>query len=202
MAAMCATTPLVLVMLVAWTSVACQAQSHTEQRYDEKDACISMLSGFPRSDRGSESPQYPSSLDAVSIEYFESGCYGTCPSFTLHLTKDTATWEGHAYVRAKGRKKASITRQQFETFVRAWYGGRFFAMREDYCSATCPNGMIITVTDMAESSITFESPEFQRRVYQCYATIDRKPVTPKPPDEYFEFVRQLRAFAKSQKWLR
>jgi len=46
--------------------------------------------------------------------------------------------------------------------------------------------MAIIVTDIPESSITLKTPEFTKRVYQCFSTTDAEPTTPKPPQEYFE----------------
>ena len=161
-----------------------------------------MLSGFPSQQSNAEPPQYPTTLDGVTIEYFESGCYGTCPSFSLRITKAFANWEGYAHVRVKGKRKARITEQQFETLLRAWYDGKFFAMRENYCNAVCPNGTALTSSDLPESSINLDTPEFNKGTYQCYASVDHKPLTPKPPDQYFDLVKQMRAFAKQKKWLR
>ncbi len=169
---------------------------------DEKQECISSLSGFPSEGPLTTPVPYPTTLEGVTIEYFESGCYGTCPAFTLRISKDFADWDGHAYVRAKGKRRAKVTLQQFDTFLRAWFDGKFSAMRDDYCSARCPNGMIITVTDIPESSMTLKTPGLTKRVYQCFATINAKPITPKPPEEYFILAKQLRAFAQSKRWLR
>jgi hypothetical protein len=63
-----------------------------------------------------------------------------------------------------------VTQQQFDAFLRGWFDGRFYAMREEYCTARCPNGMVITVTDIPESSITLKTPEFTKRVYECGPT--------------------------------
>jgi hypothetical protein len=137
----------------------------------------------------------------VTLEYFASGCYGSCPAFTLTINNQTAVFEGRAYVRAKGKRTAKLSSQQFETLLHAWYDESFYAMRDDYCSATCPDGTVIVVTDIAESSITLTTPAFKKRVYECFSAVNGKPQTPKPPEQYFQLSRQLWAFANAQHWL-
>ena len=170
-------------------------------RRDAKAACVASLSGFPKDTPMPAKPEYPTDMAGITLEYFSSGCYGSCPAFTLTLNKETALFEGRAYVRAKGKRTAKLSSQQFETILHAWYDGSFYAMRDDYCSATCTDGTVIIVTDVAESSITLITPAFKKRVYECFSAIDGRPQTPKPPDQYFQLSRQLYAFAKAQHWL-
>jgi uncharacterized protein DUF6438 len=169
---------------------------------DPEQVCITNLSGFPAQASDFKAPPYPSNLGEVTMEYYESGCLGSCPVFKLSITKDSANWEGHAYVHARGKRRRRITEQQFHKFLQAWYDGRFFAMRDDYCSIKCQNGVEAVVLDVRESSITLERPNHKKRVYQCYEAVDGKPLTPRPPDQYFELTQSLQEFAKLQKWLR
>ena len=168
---------------------------------DTRDACVALLSGFPNDTPPTTKPQYPTNMAGVTLEYFASGCNGNCPAFTLTINNETAVFEGRAYVRAKGKRTAKLSSQQFETLLHAWYDGSFYAMRDDYCSATCPDGTVIIVTDIAGSSITLTTPAFKKRVYECFSTINGQPETPKPPEQYFQLSRQLLAFAKTQHWL-
>ena len=172
-----------------------------EVRRDAREACVAALSGFPKDTPMPAKPQYPTDKTGVTLEYFASGCYGNCPAFTLTINKDTAVFEGRAYVRAKGKRSTKLSSQQFETILHAWYDGSLYAMRDDYCSAACPDGTVIIVTDIPESSITLTTPAFKKRVYECFSTLNGQPQTPKPPEQYFQLSRQLRAFAKAQHWL-
>lgn len=172
-----------------------------DARKDTRDACVALLSGFPKDDQAPPKPLYPTDTTGFTLEYFASGCYGNCPAFTLSISKETAVFEGHAYTRAKGKRTAKLSSQQFEAFLHAWYDGNFYAMREDYCNATCPDGTAIVVTDIPESSITLTTPTFKKRVYECFSTVNNQPRTPKPPEQYFQLSHQLWAFAKAQHWL-
>ena len=170
-------------------------------RRDVRDACIASLSGFPKEVPAPPKPLYPTDATGVALEYFASGCYGNCPAFTLTISKETAVFEGHAYVRAKGKRTAKLSSRQFETFLHAWYDGNFYAMRDDYCDVHCPDGTVILVTDIAASSITLTTPSFKKRVYECFSTVNNQPQTPKPPEQYFQLSHQLWVFAKAQHWL-
>ena len=168
---------------------------------DARDACVASLSGFPKDTSLHPKPQYPTDLTGVTLEYFASGCYGNCPAFTLTINNETAVFDGRTYVRAKGKRTAKLSSQEFETLLHAWYNGSFYAMRDAYCSAACPDGTVIIVTDIAESSITLTTPAFKKRVYECFYAVNGQPLTPKPPEQYFQLSRQLWAFAKAQHWL-
>ncbi len=167
----------------------------------KRDECVALLSGFPKDVPASPKPQYPTDASGVTLEYFASGCYGTCPAFTLTISKETAVFEGRAFTRAKGKRTAKVNSQQFESFLHAWYEGNFYAMRDDYCTPHCPDGSVILVTDIPESSITLTTPVFKKRVYECFFTANNRPQTPKPPEQYFQLSRQLWAFAKAKHWL-
>lgn len=172
-----------------------------DARKDTRDACVALLSGFRNDDAAQPKPMYPTDTTGFTLEYFASGCYGNCPAFTLSIKKGTAVFEGQDYTRAKGKRKAKLSSQQFETFLHAWYDGNFYAMRDDYCFAHCPDGTPILVTDIAGSSITLTTPTFKKRVYECFFTVNNQPLTPKPPEQYFQLLHQLQAFAKAQHWL-
>jgi len=175
-------------------------QSPTTHR-DTRDACVASLSGFPKDTPSTPKPQYPTDTGGITLEYFASGCYGNCPAFTLTINKESAAFEGRAYVRAKGKRTAKLSSRQFEMLLHAWYDGNFYAMRDDYCSAACPDGTLIVVTDIPESSITLTAPTFKKRVYECFSNVNGQPETPKPPEQYFQLSRQLWEFAKAQHWL-
>lgn len=191
---MCLLGIVVIVVSVGWGQV-------TNDWKAKQHECIDLLSGFPKDASHQSEPQYPADLNGVTLEYFASGCYGRCPAFTLTIRKDTAEFVGHAWVRKKGKHTAKISQQQFEKFLHAWFDGKFFAMRDNYCDVKCPDGTVVIVTDIPESSITVNAGTYRKTVYECFTTIDGKPETPKPPDNYFELSREFLQFAKAQRWL-
>src|SRR5215475_16113513 len=93
------------------------AQSPVVHR-DDKTTCINSFSGFPKKMPSRPRLQYPIDLTGVTLEYVEFGCYGSCPAFTLTISKDTAVFQGRAYVRARGTQTAKLSSAQFNEFLR------------------------------------------------------------------------------------
>jgi len=89
--------PLAIVALVI-VPISGQSKSDWEER---RKACIATLSSFAIDPGLAKQPQFPDDFDGVTLEYSSSGCYGTCPSFTMRIEKSKAVWEGHAFVRKK-----------------------------------------------------------------------------------------------------
>jgi hypothetical protein len=193
--------PIATLGAVSLIVLSTSGQSSQKSQPDAKEECISSLSGFPKETVPPLKPSYPVELEHVTLEYFASGCYGTCPAFTLTISRGIARFKGRAYVRAKGRHQVKVSQQQFETFLRAWYDGDFYRMRDNYCDISCPDGSRIVVTDIPESSIRLISPGFTKRVYECFSTDNDRYETPKPPEQYLELAEKLRHFAKAQQWL-
>jgi Domain of unknown function (DUF6438) len=176
-------------------------QSSQAPQRNTADEWIASLSRFPTDTSPPPKPAYPIDLGDVTLEYFASGCYGSCPEFTLTISRNLARFDGHAFVRAKGKHEAKLSQRQFETFLRAWYDGDFYRMRDNYCDSSCPDGTRIFVTDIPESSIKLISPALTKRVFECFSTDNGKWETPKPPEQYLELAEKLRKFAKARQWL-
>jgi hypothetical protein len=165
-----------------------------------RETCITALSSFAVDPTGTK-PDLPDDLEGVTIEYVSSGCYGRCAAFTLRLEKNKAAWDGHAFVHKKGKAAKQISDRQFADLIHAWLDAKMYAMRDDYCQPTCPDGTSTIITDVQETSITLRAPAYSKKVLECFTTIDGKPETPKPPEQYFQFSRQLVQLAKSKHWL-
>src|SRR5215469_13476951 len=170
-------------------------------RNAQREACITSLSSFSVDPNITKPPDFPDDLQGVSIEYFESGCLGSCPSFTLRIEKNRAIWDGHAFVRKKGKAEKQISSGEFSAIAHAWLDAKTYAMRDDYCEPTCPDGTTTIITDVQNTSIALKTPSYSKQVYECFTTTDGKPDNPKPPQEYFQLARRLVQFAKSNHWL-
>jgi hypothetical protein len=126
---------------------------------------------------------------------------GTCPSFALRIEKNKASWEGRAFVRKKGKAERQISDREFSEIVHAWLDAKMYAMRDDYCEPTCPDGTATIITDVQDTSIVLKTPSYSKKVLECFTTTNGKPDNPKPPEEYFQLSRRLVQFAKSNHWL-
>ena len=88
-------------LLVAVLTATISGQSKSASGGDE--ACVAALSSFSVDPNLTPAPQLPNDLKRITLEYFSSGCYGRCPAFTLRLEENRAIWEGHAFVKKKGK---------------------------------------------------------------------------------------------------
>ena len=187
------------VLLAAFTATL-SGQSKPDWAERHK-ACIISLSSFAVDPNNTKPPDLPGDLEGVSIEYFGSGCLGTCPSFELRIVKNKAIWNGHTFVRKKGKAEKPISAHTFSEIVQAWLDAKMYAMRDDYCDPTCPDGTSTVITDVQDTRIAFKTLSYSKTVLECFTTINGKPETPKPPEEYFQLSRRLVQLAKSNHWL-
>jgi hypothetical protein len=186
--------------LVAVLTATVSGQSKPDWQ-GQHEACIAALSSFAVDPIGTKPPELPTDLAGVTIEYVSSGCYGNCPAFTLKLEMGKAAWEGHAFVKKKGKAGKQISDRQFVELVHAWLDSKMYAMRDDYCQPVCPDGTSTIITDVQDTSITLRAPSYSKKILECFTTINGKPQTPKPPAQYFQLSRQLVQLAKSNHWL-
>jgi uncharacterized protein DUF6438 len=192
--------PKVSVFVLALVTATLSGQSKPDWQ-GRRESCVERLSTFATEASTMKPPQIPDDLDSVALEYSASGCYGRCPAFKMRVEKGRVVWERHAFVKKKGKAERRISPQVLRNLVRAWLDADIYAMRDDYCGPTCPDGTVMVITDVQETSITLQSPSYSKTVLECFTTIDGKPQTPKPPQQYFRLSQQLLQFAKSNRWL-
>jgi hypothetical protein len=163
--------------------------------------CIRAQSGFLTDPSSVPPPDFPRDLSKVTLTLFQSGCFGECPSFRMTVRAGWADFEGWAYVRKKGKKRARLKPGEFEALVRALHEGRLDAMRDRYCGYSCPDGSETIVVDAQKTAIELVTPEFTKEVFECFHTISGEPSVPQPPKQYFEVKKLLLKFAKAKGWL-
>jgi hypothetical protein len=170
---------------------------------DKSEAACTMrsMSGYLSQELASEPPR-PAPLSVVTLIYSESGCLGNCPSFKMTMTLASAEFEGYAYVRRKGKHRSKMPSGMFEHFIQRWHEAKFYAMHDTYCGLDCPNGRKTVILDVQETAIGLTAPGLDKRVFECYFQNNGVDQTPRPPEEYFQFRDELRAFARSKRWLR
>jgi len=188
---------LALVALVI-VPVSGQSKPDWQKGQERRDACIASLSSFAVDPNTAKEPQFPSDFDEVALEFSSSGCYGNCPAFKMRIENNRAVWEGHAFVRKKKKIEKRISPEVLRRLVRAWLDDSIYAMRDEYCNPTCPDGTHIIATDFNETSISVKAPSYVKTVSQCSVKAN---IEPKPPDQYFHLSHELMEFAKSNGWL-
>ena len=183
---------------LALVLVSAQSKPDWQKAQEQRNACIASLSSFAVDPSMAQKPQFPSDLDGVALEFSSSGCYGNCPAFRMRIENNRAMWEGRDFVRKKKKVEKPISPEVLRRFVRAWLDDSVYAMRDEYCNPTCPDGTHIGATDLNETSISLKAPSYAKTVSECSVKAN---IEPKPPDEYFRLSHELTEFAKSKGWL-
>jgi hypothetical protein len=196
-AMLCRIWSLALVAL-AIVPISSQSKPVWQKGQERRDACIAGLSSFAVDPSMAKKPQFADDFDGVILEYSSSGCYGNCPAFKMRIENNRAVWEGHAFVRKKKRVEKRISPEVLRRFVREWLDDNFYAMRDEYCNPTCPDGTLIMATDLNETTIGVKASSYAKTVSQCSVKAN---IEPKPPDQYFRLSHDLVEFAKSNGWL-
>jgi len=65
--------------------VSAQSKPDWQKVQEEREACIASLSSFAVDPSIAKKPQFPDDFAGVALEFFSSGCYGSCPSFTMRI---------------------------------------------------------------------------------------------------------------------
>lgn len=88
------------------------------------------ISGCPTADE-TKSPVSRSNQDFVEMS--RSGCYGTCPVYTLRVTATgEVLWDGAAYVSAKGKRRATIATEQARVLINKFSSPEFWRLCTSY----------------------------------------------------------------------
>ena len=159
---------------VLTTTISGQSKPDWQAR---REACITALSSFAIDPIGTKPPELPDDLEGVTIEYVSSG-HRRCPAFTLHLEKNKAGWDGHAFVHKKGKAAKQISDRQFCGLSTRMAGCEDVRYAQRLLPANLPEGTSTIITDVQETSITLSAPGYSKKVLECFTTIDGKPETP------------------------
>lgn len=101
------------------------------------------------------------------VELSRSGCYGTCPSYTVRVSDDGGVlWKGSGFVEAVGERRSTITPDAARALLRQFLAPRFWALCGGYDASVTDNpsmqiearigGRSKKVWNYAESAPEFE----------------------------------------------
>jgi hypothetical protein len=68
----------------------------------------------------------------VVITLVRSGCFGTCPAYTLSVTTDGVVFEGNRFVVAPGKHKAEIPAHEVRKLAEEFVTADFYSMGQDH----------------------------------------------------------------------
>jgi len=101
------------------------------------------------------------------VELSRSGCYGTCPSYTVKVSEDgSVLWNGSGFVEAVGERHSTITPEAAHALLEQFLAPRFWALCGGYDASVTDNptmqvearigGRSKKVWNYAESAPQFE----------------------------------------------
>ena len=79
--------------------------------------------------------------DDTLITLQRSVCFGACPDYKLTISADgTVTFEGHQFVRVKGKAKKMISPAQLRQLIAEFEKAKYFSLKDKYEGALdgCP----------------------------------------------------------------
>ncbi len=124
----------------------------------------------------------------VSISLKRSGCYGTCPVYTVTLsTTDGIEFFGRSYVAFKGEHTAKADADAVRKLAREFVAADFYSMDAEY---------IANVTDLPTCVLSISIDGHEKKVEDYAGTWVGMPAVIKDLEE------EVDAFAGSQKWVK
>lgn len=102
------------------------------------------------------------------VELSRSGCYGTCPSYSVRVSEDgNVLWKGGGFVETVGERHATITPEAAHALLQQFLAPRFWALCGGYDASVTDNpAMQVEVRIGGRSkkvwSYAESAPEFER----------------------------------------
>jgi ankyrin repeat protein len=75
----------------------------------------------------------------VTITLMRSGCYGTCPSYTVTISTDHILFDGHGYVVASGKHVETANADDVRTLAKQFVAADFYSMDASYRAGVTDN---------------------------------------------------------------
>lgn len=110
--------------------------------------------------QGSKCPlpetQPPASIGAQDfVELFRSGCYGSCPVYTVRISANgDVSWDGRMYVNARGKRHATIKAEDARDLLERFRTAQFWSLCNSYSSGVTDSSTIETHAEIGGESKT------------------------------------------------
>lgn len=125
------------------------------------------------------------SLAGLVMKLSRSGCFGTCPAYTVEIHGDgTVIYDGKYYVVLKGEHRDHISADQVEQALNAFYAADYFSLKDEYSYSVtdCPTYVTsFELNDISKSVVDYVGLEagMPQSVSDLEDTIDRVAETAK-----------------------
>jgi len=92
----------------------------------------------------------------ISISLERSGCFGSCPSYTVTVGTDGITFEGNSYVVATGKHRAGTDSAQVRRLAGRFVSADFYSMESKYVASVTDNPTYVLSIDIDGRKKTVE----------------------------------------------
>jgi ankyrin repeat protein len=120
-----------------------------------------------------------SSSAGLVMRLSRSGCYGTCPAYSVEIHGDgTVLYKGDAYVVVIGEHRDQVSAEQVSEIVEAFRKADYFSLKDDYSYSVtdCPTYVTSFQVDQVSKTVTDyvgEEAGMPESVANLERTIDR-----------------------------
>jgi ankyrin repeat protein len=84
----------------------------------------------------------------VTIALERSGCYGTCPSYTVTVSTDGIVFDGRGFVVATGKHAAPVKSDKVRDFAQDFFAADFYSMDSAYQASVTDNPSYVLSIDI------------------------------------------------------
>lgn len=122
----------------------------------------------------------------VAIALSRSGCYGTCPAYTVTVSTTGIIFQGDGYVVAKGRHTGPVVANDVRQLAQKFIAADFYSMDDSYEAS---------VTDNPEYSLSISIDGHTKKVEDYVGSWVGMPAIIKGLEE------EVDSFANTQRWI-
>jgi ankyrin repeat protein len=127
---------------------------------------------------------HPDSKISISLE--RSGCYGSCPSYTVTVGSEGIGFEGNYYVVATGKHRAGTDAKEVRQFAARFVRADFYSMEPKYVASVtdCPTYVLSIDIDGRKKSVEDYVGEWEGM-----------------PAVISDLEAEVDSFAKTERWI-
>ncbi len=153
-------------------------------------ALIAAMSARPADQPTDLSSLSETDLKALTIRMERSGCYGTCPAYTVKIHGDgRVEYEGKRHVKESGTQEARLEPGTIKALAMEFAKAKFLTLSEDYSGENCTR----YCTDLPTAVTELNLKELNHRVKHYYGCGG----APKP---LFDLESAIDKLAKTERW--
>ncbi len=122
----------------------------------------------------------------VTITLMRSGCFGSCPSYTVTISTDGIVFDGHSFVVASGKHTDTVNADDVRALAKQFVDADFYSMNASYRAG---------VTDNPTYALSISIDGHMKEVEDYVGASEGMPAV------ITELENEVDAFARTQRWI-